>query len=236
MGYSKRIKTLCSLLKSAETFADVGCDHGYCSEYVLKNGLCEKVILSDISQGSLRKAETLLAEFIDEGKAVAVLGDGFKGVPKNTQEVLIAGMGGSEIVSILSDERYGFLPEYFVFQPMHDSEKLRRYLIEQGAVIYRDYTFSDGKYYDVICGGNGKSRGQGCDEMSILNDEPYSDAAFEFGKENLTTMPTAFCERLEKQLKELENYLAREGLQEENRLALLDRQKRLKGVLCGEIK
>ena len=236
MGYSKRIKTLCSLLKKAQTFADVGCDHGYCSEYVLKNGLCEKVILSDISKGSLQKAQTLLADFIDDGKAVAVLGNGFYGVPKDTQEVLIAGMGGSEIVAILSDEKYGFLPEYFVFQPMHDTEKLRRYLMQQGAVIYRDYTFSDGKYYDVICGGNGKRTGHGLDEERILNDTPYSEAEFEFGKENLATMPTAFCERMKRQLKDIDKYLQREGLQEENRLALLERQKRLKGVLCGEIK
>ena len=55
MGYSKRIDMLCSLLERANTFADVGCDHGYCSEYMLKNGLCERAILSDISKGSLQK-------------------------------------------------------------------------------------------------------------------------------------------------------------------------------------
>ncbi len=236
MGYSKRIKTLCSLLQEADSFADVGCDHGYCSEFVLNNGLCNRVILSDISKGSLQKAQTLLADFIDEGKAVAVLGDGFKGVPKDTQEVLIAGMGGSEIVSILSDEKYGFLPEYFVFQPMHDAEKLRRYLIEQGAIIYRDYTFFDGKFYDVICGGTRKGVEQFAKGQRILNDEPYSEAAFEFGKENLESMPDAFCARLQRHLKDIGKYLQREGLQEENRLALLDRQKRLEGVLCGEIK
>ena len=129
MAYSKRIETLCSLLGKAKTFADVGCDHGYCSEYMLKNDLCEKAILSDISKGSLAKAEELLAEYIADGRAVSVLGDGFLGVPADTEEVLIAGMGGSEIVSILSDKKYGFIPKRFVFQPMHDAEKLRRYLI-----------------------------------------------------------------------------------------------------------
>ena len=103
MGYGKRIDTLCSLLKKADVFADVGCDHGYCSEYMLKNGLCNKAILSDISKGSLQKAETLLFEYVKEGRAVSVLGDGFYGIGKDVDEVLIAGMGGSEIVSILSD-------------------------------------------------------------------------------------------------------------------------------------
>ena len=80
MGYGKRIDTLCSLLVKAETFADVGCDHGYCSEYMLKNDLCARAILSDISKGSLAKAETLLAPYIRQGRATSVLGDGFLGV------------------------------------------------------------------------------------------------------------------------------------------------------------
>ena len=152
MGYSKRIERLCSLLQRAEVFADVGCDHGYCSEYMLKNGLCDKAILSDISRGSLQKAEDLLQTYIQEGKVVAVLGDGLFGVPSDVDEVLIAGMGGSEIVEILSDKKYGFMPKRFVFQPMHDAEKLRRYIIEHDGQIERDFTFSDGKYYDVLVG------------------------------------------------------------------------------------
>ena len=142
MGYGKRIDTLCSLLTPARSFADVGCDHGYCSEYALKNGLFETVIFSDISKGSLQKAERLLATYVREGKAKPVLGGGFYGVPKDVEEVLIAGMGGSEIIGILSDERYGFIPEKFVFQPMLNAEKLRKYLLENGAYIQRDFTFS----------------------------------------------------------------------------------------------
>ena len=104
MRYGKRIDTLCSLLEKSDTFADVGCDHGYCSEYMLENGLCEKVIFSDVSKGSLAKAQKLLGSYVLEKRATAVLGDGFFGVPKDTQQVLIAGMGGSEIVCILSDK------------------------------------------------------------------------------------------------------------------------------------
>ena len=132
MGYGSRIDVLCSLLTKAKVFADVGCDHGYCSEYMLENGLCERAILSDISAGSLDKAKRLLSGYIASGRAEAVLGDGFFGVPESVDEVLIAGMGGSEIVGILSDETFGFLPRTFVFQPMHDAEKLRRYLVSAG--------------------------------------------------------------------------------------------------------
>lgn len=227
MGYGKRIDTLCSLLTPAATFADVGCDHGYCSEYMLKNGFCERAILSDISKGSLAKAEKLLASYIRAGKAVSVLGDGFKGVPADTDEVLIAGMGGSEIVSILSDKKNGFMPKRFVFQPMHDGEKLRRYILDNDGIIERDFTFFDGKYYDVIVGRKREAK----EDFA-----PYTELEYEFGRENLLTMPDAFIARTKKQIGNLEKYLKIDNLQEESRKDLERRKRVLEGVLSGEIK
>lgn len=228
MGYGKRIDTLCSLLTNVETFADVGCDHGYCSEYMLKNGLCKKAILSDVSRGSLDKAEKLLAPYIRGGSAESVLGDGFFGVPSDTQLVLIAGMGGSEIISILSDKKHGFMPLRFVFQPMHDAEKLRRYIHEHGGHIDRDFTFADGKYYEVITGG--RNADGTCDNQG------YTAAEYEFGRENLQTMNADFAARMQKILANVEKYLQDTALQEESRAALQAKRERLKGVLSGEIK
>lgn len=224
MGYGKRIDTLCSLLERADVFADVGCDHGYCSEYMLKNGLCHKAILSDISKGSLKKAETLLSEYIENGLAVSVLGNGFYGVDKEVDEVLIAGMGGSEIVCILADEKYGFMPKRFVFQPMHDSEKLRRYILSNGGYIERDFTFEDGKYYDVLVGGRGEKT------------PPYTEAEYEFGRENLQAMPGAFVKRMKKLLNNVNAYLQNPALQEDGKNELNARKEKLQGVLRGEIK
>ncbi len=228
MGQSKRIDTLCSLLRPVESFADVGCDHGYCTEYMLKNGFCRQAIFSDVSKGSLAKAEKLLAPFVRHGKAIPVLGDGFFGVPRDIDEVLIAGMGGSEIVSILSDKKYGFMPKRFVFQPMHDSEKLRRYILQTGGYIEKDYTFEDGKFYDVLVGGNCEEGGQVCVE--------YTDAEYEFGRENLLFCPEAFVKRIKKQMAKLDKCLKQENLQEISREGLEKRRARLQGVLHGEIK
>ena len=227
MGYSKRIEILCSLLKKVDTFADVGCDHGYCSEYMLKNGLCNHAILSDISKGSLKKAEDLLQEYVESGRAVSALGNGFYKVPSTTELVLIAGMGGSEIVDILSDKKYGFMPKRFVFQPMHDGEKLRRYILANGGYIERDFTFRDGKFYDVICGGRAEEMGQVCD---------YSDVEYAFGKENIQKRPQAFIEKLQKLLQNTEKYLSQENLQAESRAELEERRKILQGVLSGVVK
>lgn len=224
MGYGKRIDTLCSLLTPARSFADVGCDHGYCSEYALKNGLFETVIFSDISKGSLQKAERLLEAYVREGKAKPVLGGGFYGVPKDVEEVLIAGMGGSEIIGILSDEKYGFIPEKFVFQPMLNADKLRKYLLENGAYIQRDFTFFDKKYYDVIVGRKAKPNER----------QTYTAMELEFGKENLLQKPEAFIERTKKQLEQVCAYLTRENMQEDSKRELEERKLRLQEVLGSD--
>lgn len=225
MAYGKRIDTLCSLLSCASLFADVGCDHGYCSEYMLKNGLCEHAILSDISKGSLEKAKTLLASYLAAGKATAVLGGGFVGVPKDVDEVLIAGMGGGEIVGILSDKKFGFMPKRFVFQPMHDAPKLRRYILENGGYIERDFTFEDRKFYDVIVGG----RADG-----TKGSEPYSDAEYEFGRDNLKERGQAFLKRIKKLLKDMDKYLSAPTLQAQSRTEIEKRKEKLQEVLNGE--
>ena len=220
-----RIGTLCSLLERAEVFADVGCDHGYCTEYMLEKGLCGRAVFSDISAGSLSKAERLLAAYVAAGRAKRYLGAGFEGQPR-ADEVLIAGMGGREIVGILSDEKWGYLPEKFLFQPMHDAEFLRRFLIRAGGYIERDFTFqAGGKFYDVVKG------------RRLLPGEraqDYSPAGYMFGGENLRSRPPAFIERTEKQLREIGEYLSVPGLGENSRTALEERRRRLEEVLKNE--
>lgn len=222
---TKRIQTLCGLLKEAKTFADVGCDHGYLSEYMLENGLCEKAILSDISAGSLKKAETLLKKYVRSGKAVAVCGDGFYGVPKDTEEVVVAGMGGFEIVQILSNEKYGFLPRKFLFQPMKDGELLRTYLLERGGYIERDFTFyADRKFYDVIC-GRALFEGE--------KKQTYTKTELEFGRENIRDLPPDFLKKMQKTASEIEEYLLR-GVSEQSRAELTKRLEKIKGAMNGE--
>ena len=222
MAVSYRIKTLCSLLQPTDVFADIGCDHGYCTQYMLEEGKCERAIFSDVSKGSLQKAEVLLADYVQEGRAVGVLGDGFFGVPDSVGEVLIAGMGGSEILSILTDEKYGFLPKSFVFQPMLNADKLRRWILDNGGYITRDFTFKDGKYYDVICGRR---------LMDGEVKQSYTEMELEFGRENLSELPSAFVERTKKQLKDIEKYLAIDNLQEESRAELCSRREKLKEAI-----
>ncbi len=165
-----RIEILCSYIDKCDTFADVGCDHGYCTQYALKSGKCKSAVIADISAKCLAKAETLLADFIKKGVCRSVCCDGLNGVPRDTEQVLIAGMGGDEIIKILTQ---GFVPEKFVFQPMKNVVGLRKFLLDRGCKITADDIFYDGKYYFVI---KGERRGGTAE---------YSSAELFFGRDSL---------------------------------------------------
>lgn len=213
---TRRQRTVCSHLPRTEIFADVGCDHGYMAQYALKKGLCRLAYVSDVSEGSLKKAKELLKDEIAAGRCVPVLADGMKGLPENCGCVLIAGLGGEEIVRILSE---GYLPPEFVLQPMKNAEKVRAFLIARGCGILADYTFSDGRYYyDLIAGKNaGEAR--------------YSDFETEFGRDNLKLLPEAFRQKLYAEQRKLRALLSSSAASGESRKEILERLYRTEVVI-----
>lgn len=185
-----RISKLSSYLEKCKTFADVACDHGYLAQYMLDNDLCERAIISDISDKSLDKARTLLKRYIQNGRCTAVCCDGLEKVQADF--VLIAGIGGEEILKILKNS---YIPSSFVFQPMKNARELREYLIENGCGIARDDVFSDGKnYYFTIKGCASGKR------------ESYDKYMLEFGRDSLKG--EVLREYLKAELEKKEKYLS----------------------------
>jgi tRNA (adenine22-N1)-methyltransferase len=140
------------------------------------------------------------------------------GLPKDINQVLIAGMGGEEIVKILKDS---FIPQSFVFQPMKNAQQLRSYLLENGCQITADDIFKDGKYYFIIKGNN------------CGNAQKYTSAQIQFGKDSLNN--PLLSEYLNEEIKKNENYLLND-MSEENRRIVEKRIDYLKGVAKGEIR
>ena len=167
------------------------------AQYMLENRLCERAYISDISAASLKKAEQLLCGYIRAGKCIPVVADGLDGIPEPCDLVLIAGMGGEEIVKILSR---GVLPARLVLQPMKNSDKVRRFLLGRGAHLEQDFTFSAGsaakKYYDlIVCRGEGGDR--------------YSEREIAYGRDNLRGTSEAFLEKLKEDRAKLYERLER---------------------------
>ena len=56
MRLSKRIRALADSVTKGHTAADIGTDHGYVPMLLIRDGISPRVIMSDISEGSLAKA------------------------------------------------------------------------------------------------------------------------------------------------------------------------------------
>lgn len=209
---TKRIREICSHIPKSEAFADVGCDHGYCACFALRSGLARRVYITDISEKCLEKAKTLLKTEIGEGRCIPLVGDGISVLPEPCT-TLIAGMGGEEIIKIFSEK----IPPVFLLQPMKNTEKVRRFLVERGCRITLDYTFEDGKSYDFIKGEN-----TGGDE--------YSEREYIYGRDNLKNPTLAFCRSVLRERDKIYGYLQGE-LSEEERKRLTQKMKERENLL-----
>ena len=215
-GAGGRIPQICSRLSRCSVFADVGCDHGYVAQYMLENDLCDRAIISDISSKSLNKAERLLKNYLNCGRLSSVCCDGLKGV-SGADLVLIAGMGGDEIVKILKE---GYIPQSFVFQPMKNAPCLRSYLISEGCAIDEDDVFRDGKFYFII-----KGRAQG-------GTPAYTPAHMQFGRDSLKN--PVLKDFLAEEISKTQTYL-KGDMSPQSRADLCGKLAFLKGVHSGEI-
>ncbi len=207
-----RLNKIYSVLEDCKTFADIGCDHGYIAKEMIKNGRCDKVIISDISEKSLQKAKDLLFRYIEKGKVCAVVSDGFDFVP-DCDSALIAGIGGEEIVSIL--KRRKNLPEKLFLQPMRNCDKVRVFCTENGYKVKKDFVFKSGiKFYDMICLSKGKD--------SLTQEE------IEFGRSNLKEKSCDFKAMIQEKIDKYLSYSKRENISKSSKEEMLKKVERLK--------
>lgn len=134
---------------NGEVLADIGCDHGKVSAASLIGGKVKRVIACDISEDSLSKASQL-AKRLGLDAMECRCGDGLIPLKDNEADcAVIAGMGGNEIISILSKGSKGI--KRFVLVAHRNVVDLRKFLRAQGFYTEKDYTVEEGgKFYDII--------------------------------------------------------------------------------------
>ncbi len=148
MILGKRLSAVASEV-DGKSMADVGCDHGKVSMACLLSGKVEKVIACDISSKSLQKAIDL-AEKLNVKNIEFRVGNGLQVISDGEVDcVVIAGMGGIEIMNILSHIPNGV--KILVLSPHRNTIELREFLSSREIYMDKDYVVKDGrKFYDVI--------------------------------------------------------------------------------------
>ncbi len=157
MELSKRLHMVASMVEKGSVAADVGCDHGYVSIWLVQKGICPRVLAMDVNQGPLARArehveEAGLASYID-----LRLSDGLKGMDgKQADTLLAAGIGGRLAARILREgaEKLSEM-KWVILQPQSELWLVRRALEELGyAITDENMVLEEGKFYGAVKAAN----------------------------------------------------------------------------------
>ena len=147
---SKRLMMLAGLVTTGNVVADVGCDHGFLSIYLIQSGISPKVIASDVRQGPLAAAREHISDHGLEDYIETRLSDGLMEYwPGEADTLVCAGMGGRLMQQILMQSE-PVVREFreMILQPQSELMQFRVFLREQGYKIAQErIVCEEGKYY-----------------------------------------------------------------------------------------
>lgn len=174
MELSKRLQAVADMAETGSIVADVGCDHGYVSMYLIRSGICPHVLAMDVNRGPLERA----AEHVEQAGLSAYidlrLSDGLKAMGWKASEesgnhagdagaessvllpeadtLLTAGLGGRLAVRILEDSADKVQRmKWAILQPQSEIWLVRQKLRKLGySITDENMIFEEGKYYTVI--------------------------------------------------------------------------------------
>lgn len=145
-----RLELLQIMTGKCRTCADVGSDHGRLGACLLQSGQCERVVMTDISDASLMKARRLIKLLGLEDKTEFAVGDGLNALKEEADVVVIAGMGGETIASIMAGAKGRFKNTRFLLQPNVAIPFLRTQLNEMDFAICDERLVREGRRIYVI--------------------------------------------------------------------------------------
>ena len=152
---SKRLKTIASLVPKNKRVIDVGCDHGLLGIYLYLNN-SNQVILSDISINCINKSLDNLKKYDLENEIELIQSNGLEKIQlKKDDVIIIAGMGTSTILDILTNE----ISNDLIIQTNNNYELLRRKMNKKNYYIANELFFEEkGINYIVMSFEKGKRR------------------------------------------------------------------------------
>ena len=148
INLTQRLASIASEIKTGETVADIGTDHGFLPIFLWERNISPKVIMSDISKGSLKKAEDNCKLLYPDVSFDLRLGSGIDVIEKGEVDcITMAGMGGLLMAEILSkDIEKSHSYNKLVLQPRNKIGVLRHWLYNNGFSISNEKLVREGKF------------------------------------------------------------------------------------------
>ena len=149
----RRLETIQSLIRPGIGTIDVGTDHGLLPIALAKQGYAGNLIASDIHSQPLQAARRNAAEEGVEQRISFRLSDGLDACqPDEVDTVILSGMGGDLVCSILDRAEWTMDPEkQLILQPMTKAEILRFWLCNNGYEIEEECLVQEnGRIFQIL--------------------------------------------------------------------------------------
>lgn len=153
LALQPRLHMLARLVPEGCRLTDVGTDHGYLPVALLQQGRITAAIASDIGAEPLEHARRTAMQYGVDGMDFRLCA-GLSGVaPEETDVIVIAGMGGETIISILQDAPWTADGQHrLLLQPMTKVAALRHWLADNGYTFTDEHLVEDkGRVYPILC-------------------------------------------------------------------------------------
>ena len=150
---SDRLLACAGFVSRGSRVADIGCDHGYLSIYLLTQGIARSCIASDVREGPLQSAQRNARKFGVANKIEFYLSDGVQSIPRDFDCMVCAGMGADTMMSIIhASSQWLKDPKYrLILQCQSKRPELRQWLYDEGFRINRETLAKDGKFvYSIM--------------------------------------------------------------------------------------
>jgi tRNA (adenine22-N1)-methyltransferase len=203
----ERLLRIASYVPQSSLVADIGTDHALLPVYLAQQGICSKIIATDLRAGPLDSARSNVSLFSMWKQVDLRQGDGLEIIqPGEVKVIIIAGMGGVKINEILG--RAGEVlqqTDRLVLQPSAGAGQVRRWLLGNGWVLVdEDLVIDDERFYEIVVAERSGAEGKRPQEAGPDDD---GDPLLEVGPKLLEKKHPLLAAYLAKQIEDMESVL-----------------------------
>ena len=219
MKLSKRLQAIYDMVPQGIA-ADVGSDHGKLIISLFEGGVISKGFAIENKKGPYQRLVKEIENHHLLDDVIPMLSDGVTDLPPEVDTVIIAGMGGMNIIKILKAHPSKIKNVQTIIVDAHNAiPEMRKAICKMGFIIAEeDIVNEDDIYYEII--------------KFIRGEEAYLDEPdFEFGPKLRSEKSALFKAKYMSRIKEIDNLLSKNTLPTNRIVELNDEKKRIEKVL-----
>lgn len=219
MKLSKRLQSIFNMVPHG-VVADVGSDHGKLIISLFEDGIITKGYAIENKKGPFLRLEKAIKSHKAEDYITCMFSDGISELPSDVDVLVIAGMGGNNIVEILKSHPNHLKNIKTIIVDAHNAVPyLRKEVCKLGFVIADEaIVFEDDIYYEII-------------KFNAGNTAYLDDPDMEFGPMLRKEKSCEFTNKYRNRITEIDNLLSNSSIPAERKMKLNAEKERIRNIL-----